>query len=130
MKYWPACFLLLAGCGDRAAAPVAAAGNDQAPAALTAPQAETVDVQVDCATGGAATFARICTRERSDSPAGRVMTLRAPDGGFRRLLITRDGRGVVAADGAEPARVAILSPARIEVAVGQDRYRLPAAIRQ
>ena len=68
--------------------------------------------------------------ERSDGAQGRIITLRGPDGGFRRLLITRDGRGVIAADGAEPARVTPLSSDRIEVAIGRDRYRLPATVRQ
>jgi hypothetical protein len=126
MKYGLACLLLLAGCGDRAAPPAAAERNEQAQAAANAPD----DGRVECAAAGAATFSRVCTIERGDSPSGRVITLRAPDGGFRRLLVTRDGRGVVAADGAVPARVTILAPGLIEVAVGPDRYRLPAAIRK
>ncbi len=39
----------------------------------------------------------------ADSRAGRMLTIRKPDGGFRRLLVGRDGR-ISAADGAEPAR--------------------------
>ena len=60
----------------------------------------------------------------------QVLTIRHPDGGFRRLRITADGRGVIAADGAEPARVSVIGPADIEVAVGGDRYRLPATVKR
>ena len=120
--------LLLAGCGGPAEAPAVEANQ-----AAVAPAVETAvadDGKVECARAGAAAFERICTIERSDGAQGRIITLRGPDGGFRRLLITRDGRGVVAADGAEPARVTPLSPDRIEVAIGRDRYRLPATVRQ
>lgn len=59
---------------------------------------------------------------------GLVLTLRHPDGAFRRLLVTRDGRGVVAADGAEPATTTVLGRDTIEVAIGGERYRLPATV--
>ena len=121
--------LLLAGCGGPAEAPEAVEANQ----AAVAPAVETAvadDGKVECARAGAAAFERICTIERSDGAQGRIITLRGPDGGFRRLLITRDGRGVIAADGAEPARVTPLSSDRIEVAIGRDRYRLPATVRQ
>jgi len=124
---------LLGACGDRGAAPPPEAdqGNQSASIASTASAAAPAmdDGKVECALAGAATFERVCTIERTDGPKGRVLTLRAPDGGFRRLLVTRDGRGVIAADGAEPARVSILSPEAIEVAIGRDRYRLPAAVK-
>jgi hypothetical protein len=57
-----------------------------------------------------------------------VLTLHNPDGGFHRLLVTKDGRGVVAADGAEPAIVRVVGEREIEVAIGGDRYRLPATV--
>jgi hypothetical protein len=60
---------------------------------------------VDCRLADAKAFERICTVERIDSPDGPVLVARAPDGGFRRLLIVKDGRGVIAADGAEPVEV-------------------------
>ena len=69
-----------------------------------------------------------CTVERSTDRDGMVLTIREPDGGFRRLRVTRDGRGVVAADGAEPARVSVRDATSIDVAIGTDRYRLPATI--
>ncbi|MDB5719590.1 MAG: hypothetical protein JWP15_208 [Alphaproteobacteria bacterium] len=120
--------LILAGCGRGGAPEGQPTGANQAAAPLPARIAGD-DGKAECALAGAAAFERICTIERSDSPDGRVLTLRDPDGGFRRLLVTRDGRGVIAADGAESARVTVISPERIEVAIGRDRYRLPASVR-
>lgn len=84
--------------------------------------------RIPCARG-AATLARACTIERARRDDGAVLTIRHADGGFRRLLIARDGRGVIAADGAEPARVRVVDANRIDVVVGDDRYRLPATVR-
>jgi hypothetical protein len=84
---------------------------------------------VECALGGSSRYERACRVERLSGAEGLVLVLRAPDGGFRRLLVTRDGRGVVAADGAEAARVTVLDADSIEVAVGGDRYRLPARVK-
>lgn len=99
--------LLLAGCGEPGA------GLDR----------------ILCAVGGAAEMTSACTVERAGSPGGTVLTLRHPDGGFRRLLITGDGRGVIAADGAAPATVTIAEGGKIEVGLAGDRYRLPATIK-
>ncbi|MEQ9663241.1 MAG: hypothetical protein RLN87_11925 [Parasphingopyxis sp.] len=84
---------------------------------------------VYCAPGGATGFQPDCTIERTQTAEGLILTLRHPDGGFRRLLVTNDGRGVIAADGAEQAAVTPLSQGEIEVALGGDRYRLPATVR-
>lgn len=84
--------------------------------------------RVNCALAGARALARTCTVDREQGARGLVLTIRHPDGGFRRLLVTRDGRGVVAADGAEPARVSIVDAGEIEVAIGDDVYRLPATV--
>lgn len=67
--------------------------------------------------------------EQIATEQGTVLTVNAPDGGFRRLLVASDGRGVVAADGAEPAVVTPLDTHTIEVAIGGDRYRLPATVK-
>ena len=53
-----------------------------------------------------------------------------PDGGFRRFVVARDGTGVAAADGAEPAMVTIIADDRIEVAIGGDTFRLPATVQR
>lgn len=82
-----------------------------------------------CALDGAANVTPQCTLEQSRSEEGLILTLRHPDGGFRRLLVTRDGRGVIAADGAEEAIVRTVTEREIEVEIGRDRYRLPATVR-
>jgi hypothetical protein len=86
--------------------------------------------KIACAAAGATDLTPVCTHDRTETPNGVFLTLRHPDGAFRRLQIIRDGRGVIAADGAEPAKVTPLGPAQIEVALGGARYRLPATVRQ
>ncbi|MEA3064915.1 MAG: hypothetical protein QOJ27_1361 [Sphingomonadales bacterium] len=98
---------LLSACGPRAAPP---------------------DALVECAVDGAAAFARVCTVARSPGPE-TVFTIRSPSGSFRRLVATGDGRGVMAADGAEAATVTVIRKDLVEVAIGTDRYRLPATVR-
>ncbi|EZP49059.1 MULTISPECIES: hypothetical protein [Sphingomonas] len=118
-----AALLLLAACGDRTTDGnrLAAVESEQAAAAADAGT-------VPCARGGAA-LASVCTVDQVASADGLVLTVRHPDGGFHRLLVTRDGRGVVAADGAEAARVTIPASGLIDVAIGGDHYRLPATIK-
>jgi hypothetical protein len=87
------------------------------------------DERIECAAAGAAAFARDCTVERAKSAEGLILTVRRPDNGFRRLLVVNDGRGVIAADGAEAAKVTLIGDGRIEVAIGGDRYRLPATVK-
>jgi hypothetical protein len=111
--------LPLAGCGDPDA------GRKEAMAAA----AENAD-RIECATEGALRFEPVCEVERSSGAEGLILTVRSPSGGFRRLLVTTDGRGVVAADGADPASVSLVGEDRIEVAIAGDRYRLPARVRQ
>ncbi|WP_419827266.1 hypothetical protein [Sphingomonas sp.] len=72
--------------------------------------------------------AQSCTVERIEAPDGLVLLVRHPDGGFRRLLVTEDGRGVAAADGNEPTRVTVAGPGEIDVVLGGERYRLPATV--
>lgn len=84
--------------------------------------------RIDCALDGAPAFERVCTVERA--PGHDVLlTLRGPSGSFRRLVTTQDGRGVMAADGAEAANVKLVGEGLIEVSIGSDRYRLPARVR-
>jgi hypothetical protein len=112
--------LLLAGCGR---------GGGDAGGAGTSPSGAPDD-RIACAVQGASDFENVCTVERDAGPAGTILTLRGPSGSFRRLRVTTDGHGVVAADGAERATVTILGSDRIEVALGGDRYRLPAHLRR
>lgn len=89
--------------------------------------ASSIDVpeadRIECATGGAAEFARDCAIERSAD--GAVLTIHHADGGFRKLSVAPDGT-VSAADGADVATGHPLADGRLEVGIGGDRYRLPA----
>ncbi len=113
--------LLLASCGDPGKATEDALARSSEKAAD--------DGRVNCAVDGAASFERVCTMERLSGPEGSTLTMRHPSGAFRRLLVTTDGRGVVAADGADPALVSIIADNRIEVSLSGDRYRLPATVK-
>lgn len=84
---------------------------------------------IACAQRGTQAFTRTCTVERADGANGLVLTVRHPDGAFHRFLVTKDGRGVIAADGAERAVVTVIGTGEIEVALGGDRYRLPATVK-
>lgn len=84
--------------------------------------------RIECAADATAPLAADCTIERTTDRDGTLLTLRQPDGGFHRLRIARDGRGVIAADGAEVAKVTVVGDNRIEVAIGGARYRLPATV--
>lgn len=83
---------------------------------------------IDCRASSAPAMARDCTVERMATPDGTALTVRNADGSFRRLLMVGDGRGVVAADGAEPAIVKAVDATSIEVAIGGMVYRLPARV--
>lgn len=122
MRIAAALALLAAACGP--AEPVAQPTNGAA-----APPPDVPDNRIECRLAGAAAYERACSVTAADSPRGRVLTIRKADGGFRRLLVTRDGRSVAAADGAERATVTVLHDNRIEVEVGGDRFRLPATVR-
>ena len=116
-------FLALASCGREQPANSLA----QVEAQAQADAAE--DGRILCAQGGA-TLKRDCTLEQTQGQGGLLLTVRHPDGAFHRLQVTTDGRGVIAADGAEVAKVTVIGTDGIEVALGGDRYRLPATIRK
>jgi hypothetical protein len=118
MKHALPFLFLLAACGD----------SDEAPKDVLA-AAPPGAARIECAVGEQA-FAPVCVVDRAQSPEGLTLTLRSPDGSFRRLLVTKDGRGVVAADGVEQAMVTPVGSDRIEVAIGGNRYRLPATVKQ
>lgn len=85
--------------------------------------------RIFCALGGDAHFQMTCSIDRIASSDGTVLVLGRADAGYRRFRIATDGRGVVAADGADVAQVSVMDNGLIEVAVAQDRYRLPATVR-
>jgi len=87
------------------------------------------DGMILCARGDGP-LTRSCTVEQMQGSDDLILTVRQPDGGFRRLLATRDGRGVVAADGAQQADVSIAGNEGIDVVIGDDHYRLPATVKR
>lgn len=113
--------LALSACGDMAPN----SGN-----AMTGAVEGEADNRIECRFGGMAQFERACTLEGREGEGGRILAIRKPDGGFRRLEVVTDGRGVVAADGAEPAVVTLLDGNRIEVVIGGEHFRLPAMVRE
>ena len=122
--------------GALALAGASMAGCSQEPdnAAMAATEAGQIRAAADagkiwCALSGASNFTFDCSLDRMESADGTVLVLGKADGGFRRFRITTDGRGIVTADGAEPASVQLLEDGLIEVTVGQDRYRLPATVK-
>jgi hypothetical protein len=88
----------------------------------SAPAEIAADERIECRLAGSAAYQRACLLEAS----GRILTVRKPDGGFRRLRAGPDG--IAAFDGAEPARSMILHDGRVEVEIGGDRFRLPADV--
>lgn len=85
------------------------------------------DSLIACAIGGASEFTRNCAVERAVEDGALVLVIHHDDGGFRRLRVMTDGSGVITADGADPAGVTVFE-GEIEVAVGEDRYVLPATV--
>ena len=114
--------LLLAGCGQSTPGDL-----------MRKIEAQTVNQAAEkgdvlCARSGETELRMACTIDRTTTDEGLILTVRHPDGAFHRLLVTKDGRGVVAADGAEHAEVTIIGSHQIDVALGGDRYRLPATV--
>ncbi|PKP88933.1 MAG: hypothetical protein CVT78_01935 [Alphaproteobacteria bacterium HGW-Alphaproteobacteria-17] len=122
MRTWGgiAGLLLLAACGG------APDNGDLAEAEARGAREAAADGRIECALEGAKLFDRTCTVEQISGADGTVLVVGRANVGYRRLQITTDGRGVVSADGAEPAKVTIVGDGVIEVAIGSDRYRLPA----
>lgn len=123
--------LALNGCGgaspkDEAKLPPA---SSLAEAEKTVADAAADNGLISCAVSGASVFAARCQVETAQTKDGLILTLRHPDGGFRRLLVVKDGRGVIAADGADPAIVKPIANNLIEVALAGDTYRLPATVK-
>ena len=113
---------LLAACGGPADPPASPTNG------AAAPPPGAPDNRIECQPAGAAAFERVCTVESAEGPRGRTLTIRKADGGFRRLLIGRDG-GISAADGAEAATATPRGPSGTEMEIGGDRFRLPAGMR-
>ena len=81
--------------------------------------------QIACALGGSQQFKSDCTAERATQDGVQVIVVRLPDGGFRRLEVSKDGQNLLAADGADQTQSALKGD-RYEVIWGQDRFVIPA----
>ena len=114
--------LLLAACGSDPEADLRAAEGQTADEAA-------LQGKIECALAGSADFSRNCTTERISGPEGQMLVVRHADGGFRRFKILTDGRGLAPADGFDETKIIILKNGMIEVSSGDDKYRLPAAIK-
>lgn len=106
------------------ALPLALAACSSGDTAVRA-QAEEGAQRIDCAIGPGAEFAPDCMVERSEADGATVLTVRHPDGGFRRFEQLADGRGLAAFDGADPVEQELAGEV-LEVSVAGDRYRFPA----
>jgi hypothetical protein len=108
--------LALAACssGGDAGDSVGTDGASAASAAQTVP----------CALAGSRSFTAQCGLETSTSDGKSIVTLRHPDGGFRRLIALDGGKRYAAADGSDEV-VLEVNGAEIEVTLGDDHYLLP-----
>jgi hypothetical protein len=78
-----------------------------------------------CAIGTGSQLAPACQMERGRDETGPVVTIRQPDGGFRRLRFVA---GIwEAADGAFAATQTDAANGQVEVTVAGDRYLMPGA---
>lgn len=111
----------LAGCGgDNTSSPQSEVDDTR--------QAE-ADGKVECALAGSADFERTCSTEQVTTNGATMLVIRHPDGGFRRFNVLTDGRGVAAADGFDETRINLIEGSMIELSSGDDKYRLPAQIK-
>lgn len=92
------------------------------------PQAEEGSDAIECALGEGSEFGADCLVERSDLDGQKILTIRHPDGGFRRFEQLTDGRGLAEMDGADTVSRS-LEDGTLLISIGSDRYRFPAAVK-
>lgn len=80
--------------------------------------------RIACAVGSAP-LSEVCMIDRTPDGADTIVTVRHPDGGFRRLRQSASGQ-ITAADGALPAAVSV-GDGVADITLGDARYRLPLA---
>ena len=80
--------------------------------------------RIACALEGSQQFTENCGLERAMVEGTQVLVVRHPNGGFRRLEVSKDGQTLSAADGAEVAQSARKDD-RWEVILGEHRYVIP-----
>ena len=107
----------LAGCSSQKVTP-----ETEGQAGKAAPSAVTA---VPCALADAKTFTASCEIERRNIDGKFIVTVRHPDGGFRRLVELDGGKAYSAADGSD--EVALEANGKeIELTLGDDHYLFPA----
>jgi anaerobic selenocysteine-containing dehydrogenase len=125
--------LLLAACGEQPPAAEGAANR-------AAPEPSTVEALknwakgtpddprplIFCAVGEGVKAARDCRIEVVREKEGRTLILSLPDGGFRRVRVSRDGQ-VSAADGAVEPRTGG-NATTIGIIFGDERYAVPVSL--
>ncbi|GAA4039197.1 hypothetical protein GCM10022213_06450 [Parerythrobacter jejuensis] len=84
------------------------------------------DQMLSCAIGPGTDFTESCTLQKFEREGETVFRVNHPRGGFRLFNLAGDGTGLIPHDGAEGA-VNRLDGDVLEVTVGVDRYRFPAA---
>ncbi len=94
-------------------------GGDEVPAVAEGEEL------IACAVDGASELKEVCAVERSRSEGVLYLTVRHPNGAFRRFEVLDDGRGLAVADGSQQA-VVRYPDGFAELAVGNDLYRFPA----
>lgn len=112
-------FALLAACSKAETSGTNASHQDEQPEVQS-------DSKVPCALAGAKDFAPVCTLEQTNRDGAELWIVRHPDGGFRQFQIIDNGTRIASADGAFEV-VAKRVGGDLEVRVGDDRYRFPAA---
>lgn len=91
------------------------------------PQAAEGAARIECSQGEGSDFGADCLVETVVGEEGSEFVVRHPGGAFRRFKIASDRSGMIAIDGADEARNALVgNPPVLEVTVGTDRYRFPA----
>jgi hypothetical protein len=86
------------------------------------------DEHIACAVSGQTELRPVCAVERARDDGGLTLTVRHPDGGFRRFDVLSDGSGLKVADGAQIA-VARYDAGLADLSVGGDRYRFPITLK-
>lgn len=114
-------FAALAGCGDDA--------KTSQQSGIDAVRQAQDDGKVECALAGSTKFERTCSTEQITTNGAVMLVLRHPGGGFRRFNVLTDGRGLAPAEGFDETRILLLNGSMIELSSGDDKYRLPAQIK-
>ena len=100
-------------------------GGADGNAAQGAKGASEAPASVACALAGTRSFTAQCGLERASIAGQAIITLRHPDGGFRRLIELDGGKRFAAADGSDEVAIEA-NGAEIEVTLGEDHYLMPA----